>query len=364
MSSKIKALILRFFGTKKQNENEFELPKIKSALFFRYDRIGDMIITTPVFRELKLNFPKIKITVLASKINHEVLANNPFIDEIVLNDKHNFFSDLLKLLKLRKKNFDLCFELDHSVIPHAILRLKIINPKKIISVKKNGRYGIKGSDLTLYDIYTDKPNNEHLRNILLLTLSPLNINPISNNYDLFLSNNQIEYAKKFRAKFSQKFLIGINLSGAVKGKKIKFSLLNQLCTSLFSYDNNIQILILTTPTEHQYVNQKLKKMRLDFVSIAYKTETILDVSALISELDLVITPDTSIVHIASAFDIAVVSIHERNYDSYNLFAPTSTFNRTVFSESKDSLKGFSLDLLLEYSFELIDLIKNEKTETI
>ena len=48
------------------------------------------------------------------------------------------------LVKLRKKKFDVCVEFDHSVIPHAILRLNIINPKIVISVSKEGRYGVKG----------------------------------------------------------------------------------------------------------------------------------------------------------------------------------------------------------------------------
>ena len=90
-----------------------------------------MVITTPVFRELKLAYPEIKITVLASKINQGVLLNNPYVDKIITNHKNHFFLDLPSLLWLRRKKFDVCFEFDHSVIRHAILRLKIINPKKI-----------------------------------------------------------------------------------------------------------------------------------------------------------------------------------------------------------------------------------------
>jgi len=98
----------------------------------KYDRIGDMIVATPIFRELKNKYPNISISVLASKGNRDVIKYNPYIDNIYTNYKNSLLKDLLSLLKLRKEKFDVCIELEHSVIPHAILRLRIINPKKVI----------------------------------------------------------------------------------------------------------------------------------------------------------------------------------------------------------------------------------------
>ena len=79
-------------------------------------------------------------------------------------------------------------------------------------------------------------------------------------------------------------------------------------------------------------------------------------------LDLIITPDTSIAHIASAFNKPVVTIHENNPDSFHLFAPISSLNRTVFSKSKSSISDFSVSLLLQYCFELISLKLEEDYE--
>jgi ADP-heptose:LPS heptosyltransferase len=76
-------------------------------------------------------------------------------------------------------------------------------------------------------------------------------------------------------------------------------------------------------------------------------------------MQLIITPDTSIAHVASALNKPLVTIHENNIDSYHLFAPTSELNKTVFSKTKNSLNGFSVNKLLKYSKELISLT-NEK----
>ena len=348
---RIKAYILRRF-TRKKSIN-FDIRKAKNILFLRYDRIGDMVITTPVFRELKLAYPEINITVLASKANQGVLLNNPYVDQIFTNHKHNFFSDLPTLLKLRRKQFDVCVEFEHSVIPHAILRLRMIKPRKILSVIKEGRYGVNGDELKLYDYFTEKPKNAHFRDICLNTLRPFGVIPKSNGYDLYITDKQKEFANNYLKQYYPKCLIGINLEGAVEGKRIQFVELERICKGLYQANNNIQIIILTTPSNFQITTKKVSKISLDYVVTSYKTESILDVAALIKHLDLVITPDTSIVHIASAFNIPIVTIHEDNRDSYQLFAPTSKYSRTVFSEFSDRLDGYNVDKIIENSISLI-----------
>ena len=103
-------------------------------------------------------------------------------------------------------------------------------------------------------------------------------------------------------------------------------------------------------------------MGLPYVVPSYKTSSVLDVAALIEKLYLVISPDTSIVHIASAFNKPVISIHENNQDSYQLFAPTSEVNRTVFSKSQKGIKDFSVPLLLKYIDELMKLINQSHND--
>ncbi len=199
---RIKTYILRRFTRKKSID--FDIRKAKNILFLRYDRIGDMVITTPVFRELKLAYPEINITVLASKANHCVLLNNPYVDRVITNHKNNLLKDLPTLLALRKEKFDVCVEFDHSVIPHAILRLKIIKPRKIISVIKEGRYGVKGDELKLYDYFTEKPKDTHFRDIWLNTLNPFGVTPKSKQYDLFCSDQQKRNAVDFLSQFQKK----------------------------------------------------------------------------------------------------------------------------------------------------------------
>jgi len=171
---------------------------------------------------------------------------------------------------------------------------------------------------------------------------------------LFPAEKQQKQAENFIKKYSSKFLVGINLEGAVKGKKIIFSELDQICQGLYKENNNVQIIILTTPNNLQKTNKKVNDMDLDYVITSYKTSAILDAAALINRLNLIITPDTSIVHIASAFNKPIVTIHENNQDSYQLFAPTSSLNKTVFSPKKDTLEGYDVQKVIEYANQFIN----------
>jgi heptosyltransferase-2 len=57
---------------------------IRNILFLRHDRIGDMVFSTAALKALKRAYPQVKITVLASQRNHEILTNNPHVDEILI----------------------------------------------------------------------------------------------------------------------------------------------------------------------------------------------------------------------------------------------------------------------------------------
>ena len=356
-NKKIKAFLLKLLTNKRKIL--FDIKKSKNVLVLKYDRIGDMVVTTPIFRELKKAYPSISISVLASKENKDVIKNNPYIDKIYTNYKNSIFNDLPTLLKLRKKSFDVCIELEHSVIPHAIFRLKIINPKKIITIHKDGRYGVKGSELELYDYFTEKDKKSHFGKIWLDTLIFFGITPSSNKYDFFLSNTERDRAKSFVSSMGDKIKIGINVEGSFPEKRIQKKELDQICRGLYSHCSNIKIVILASPNQILKKNKMILELGLDYVIPSYTTETIIDAAAIIEQLDLIITPDTSIVHIASSFDKPVVSIHENNKDSFRLWSPSSTLSKTIFATSRYGLVDYSVNDIVKSAVEIIKTIESD-----
>ena len=61
--------------------------------------MGDLVLTTPIFRELKRFFPDAEITLLTSSGTGSVLNNNPHIDHFIWHKREETYSELNKLIK-------------------------------------------------------------------------------------------------------------------------------------------------------------------------------------------------------------------------------------------------------------------------
>ena len=98
-----------------------ENPRI---LVTRADRIGDLVLSTPVFSELRKKFPKSYIGALTFRENEALLAGNPFLDEVILYDKKgtekSWLGNFIFSRKLKQKKFDAVIHL------HATNRMHIV----------------------------------------------------------------------------------------------------------------------------------------------------------------------------------------------------------------------------------------------
>ena len=74
---------------------------------------------------------------------------------------------------------------------------------------------------------------------------------------------------------------------------------------------------------------------------------------LCSRASLIITPDTSLVHIASAFDTPVIGIYQNNGVKAVQWGPRSRLHGTVLSANADSIAGFSVVDLLAQAASLL-----------
>lgn len=98
--------------------------KIKKILITRADRIGDLVLSTAVFPELRKKFPSAHIAALTFRENEALLQGNPFLDEVILYDKKGpekyWLGNFWFAQKIKKKNFDVVVHL------HATNRMHIV----------------------------------------------------------------------------------------------------------------------------------------------------------------------------------------------------------------------------------------------
>ena len=75
----------------------------------RIDRLGDVILSTPVYATIKRNLPDTKVTALVSASGKGILRDNPNVDQIIEWKAHKPWETLWQL---RKEKFDLVFNLN------------------------------------------------------------------------------------------------------------------------------------------------------------------------------------------------------------------------------------------------------------
>ena len=89
---------------------------MQKILIIRFSSLGDLVLTTPIFREIKRVFPNSKISVLTSSELGSILENNPYIDNLIRHERKETLGQLNKLIKnLRDEKFDLIYDAHRSL---------------------------------------------------------------------------------------------------------------------------------------------------------------------------------------------------------------------------------------------------------
>ncbi len=102
-----------------------KLSNIKKILVSRVDRIGDVILSTPVFAALKQKYPTASISAMVLKQTAPIVRGNPYIDEVIILDKKGQHKSWLQTfffgLSLRHQKFDVAIHL------HPTNRVNVIS---------------------------------------------------------------------------------------------------------------------------------------------------------------------------------------------------------------------------------------------
>ena len=90
----------------------------RNILVINLMHLGDLLLTTPVLRTLRANYPKAKITLLADLKLADTVSENKYIDECMFLDKKgkdNHFAPFVRFIqRVRQKHFDLVINLHRN----------------------------------------------------------------------------------------------------------------------------------------------------------------------------------------------------------------------------------------------------------
>ena len=360
--------VLRFIIRNPQIDKPIDILSVKKLLILRYDRIGDMIITTPIFRNLKQMNPNLKIGVFANKINAEIIRNNPYVDVIYI--KHtNWLLLIREILKVKSENYDVVINFIFNRTTTCGILANIVCPS-----------GIKvGEGFEKHKFYYNRllklpRSSGHMVETLSLFIREtfgMSIDSDMLSFEIFvddhtkskIQNYLQQNALRSRYNMNQALppYIVFNLSATDGERRISAEQAFEIGKHLASHKEHRTILLLAPNDQNMIqVTKRLVKTTECLIFPEQGTASLLEIAALLGHAIAVITPDTSIIHFASAAKTPVVGFYTQLQRTHE-WLPHLVKNSLVFSAENEPTSAIPIPKMIN---AIDDFMKELEIESI
>ncbi len=316
-------------------------------LIIQIGRIGDMVLTTPMFGAIKRRYPDAELHILASSKNYEVIENDPRLGRIFIYRK-KFFSILFLLFRLRHQRYDYWIDPKDHRSRESMLLARLCGAKLKI--------GWNSPDHKVFEIGIPSDHENFTRHAVernLQALASLDIVPMRDDRPKLFINAEV-----------RKFILGkikkitapkaiINISAGNPSRKWPVENWREVCWYCFSAGYSP---IINFHPQDETIAKELHAGNPRFT--LFYSRSIKDVIGLIEHAQLVISPDTAVIHIASAFNIPTVGLYPRVEWNLYKFKPISDVNKVVLPEGGESLERIHVDAVISKMKLLFVKFKN------
>jgi len=279
--------------------------EFQTVAFLTNTAIGDTLFNTPVFRAFKESFPTKKTVGLFNPANLSLFKTNPHIDTFLSFDgKWNTFFKTLKTLKQEKP--DIVFIL-HSNEPQATPLAVLCGAKYVIKIP---------NDKNAYASFHSNPKiaqnlDKHGIFDRLKQLEYINIGASNPTLELFLKPEWVQTIDTFlnmNAIADDDILIGFQVGASTKSRMWFEDKWIELGKRLLEINPKIKIILTGSPAEKKLTEPIKKALQSNHVFDCAGMFPLGSAAALIGKLNLLITPDTGPLHIATALKTPTIGL--------------------------------------------------------
>ena len=288
---------------------------IRNVLVIKLDRIGDLILASPFFRELRRNFPDATITAVTSAESHPLLRSCPYVDHAVPASVNPF--DILAARRLARSLRDRFGSPDLAVIPRycvdlygaawisffsaAPIRLAFSESATARKARVN-----RGADVLFTDlIFSKEARHEIDRNLDLLR--HLGLNVTDDRLEIWSSESEKREADSMLAPKANRNvpLVAVGLGASQAKKMWPVERYASVCRTLHSA-TGAQFVVMGSRSETSLLD-RFSQLLGDTVAVSGAV-SLGTVAAIFGRCSLFLGNDSAQKHIAAAVGIPVVEL--------------------------------------------------------
>lgn len=286
---------------------ELKLTGEERILVIRTDHIGDLVLSTPVLEAIKSRFPEAHVTTLVSPYAADVLKNNPFLDQVMIDDAKNRHKGVkgffLLVREVRKGKFEV------GILLRPTLRLALMI--FLAGVK----YRI-GTGFRFYQIFLNrkvyvhrKVNLKHEVEYNMDLLNPLGVVPPRILPKVYVTSAEEESVRKTFDELKiapEDIVVVIHPGSGSSSPNLPAKRYAEVAEELIG-KMGAKVVFTGLNQEKDLVEFIKSKMRYNSIDLVGKT-TISQLKAVIENSNVLISSSTGPMHLASALGTPTVAI--------------------------------------------------------
>ena len=327
--------ILKLFG----GAARMPVPDWKSRafriLFIRDDGIGDLMVSQEIMRAIAESSPTFTFDVLASPSNASYARRLPFVNEVIVHKRGFLLAAWPTWRRLRRNRYDVA--VDGRV---AIANVNKQTQALLLASGAPWRVGLGGRrNDRVYSVPVEIPVIDHWIHAIVALGKPFGISQDSRSW---LAKLSLAESERQRAEGMWKAegdvpaqrnrpRVLVNFRSASADRQWPTHQFGELLKALRSRLPDAMVIVPTMPGGD--ATAESAAAAAGAVAMPLDLDTVLAVTA---TADLVISPDTAITVIASAFQVPILALMRKNTEQW---VPYRMIGRVAYSDDPRSLNA-------------------------
>jgi lipopolysaccharide heptosyltransferase II len=296
---------------------------LKKILIIRLSSLGDVLLATPLIRQLRQKYPQVQLDFLVRDEYAELLRHHPGLSGLIEFDIQQGFTSLQKMRKkIRQTRYDVILDIHNNLrsrylcfgLPYlSFFKTRVYRIRKnpfirflLVKFKINLYRRLYGRIIPVWEKY-------------LLTARSLGIITDNGRLELYLTEGNIIAAQNFRiALAGNNWEIVIAPGARHFSKRWPEEYFVELIKQLFA-KTGLRMVLAGGAEDLPVIEKILQQLPEGMAASSAGKLSLLETAALIKQSKLMISNDSGLMHLGAALDVPLIAIFGSTVEELGFF---------------------------------------------